>query len=187
MNKTSFFALVKPAALAASSTSGLLPGVSIAQAALESEWGDSKLATECNNYFGLTNIGDAKSKVWQTEEYMTDLEMQREVGNGVIVRIIKTGPANAVGVRRFEVMRRFGAWSTVQANFIARDDLINNALVYVAARIVKRNPIAFMAALCRHWATDPRYFLNLSEIYQQNGYDLLDKQWLNGGSNGGRY
>lgn len=53
MNKKEFLAAALAAAKESSAVSGLPAGVTVAQAALESAWGASRLAQKANNYFGI--------------------------------------------------------------------------------------------------------------------------------------
>lgn len=46
-----------PAALSAGVAFNMNPSVILAQGAFESGWGTSRLATQCNNFFGLTAYG----------------------------------------------------------------------------------------------------------------------------------
>lgn len=57
MDKQSFTTKYLPAARMAGELYGLNPVVILAQAAIESGWGESRLATCYNNFFGLTGYG----------------------------------------------------------------------------------------------------------------------------------
>ena len=57
MNKQAFFKKFLPAAKAAGEHFKLIPQMILAQAAIESGWGESVLCTVYNNYFGLTGYG----------------------------------------------------------------------------------------------------------------------------------
>ncbi len=50
---------------------GLFPSVTLAQAALESGFGESQLTVEYNNYFGIKGSPESGVKLW-TEEVMND-------------------------------------------------------------------------------------------------------------------
>ena len=52
MTKQEFVQQAHAAALRSSERSGMPVMVTVAQAALESNWGQSKLSQEANNYFG---------------------------------------------------------------------------------------------------------------------------------------
>lgn len=57
MDKQSFTRKYLPAARMAGELYGMNPVVILAQAAIESGWGESVLATRYNNFFGLTGYG----------------------------------------------------------------------------------------------------------------------------------
>ena len=61
MDKHSFTAKYLPAARMAGELYGLNPVVILAQAAIESGWGESRLAVSYNNFFGLTGYGVANA------------------------------------------------------------------------------------------------------------------------------
>lgn len=57
MNKSAFVHLYLPLALSAGEAFGISPVVILAQAAIETGWGQSTLCLEHRNYFGLTAYG----------------------------------------------------------------------------------------------------------------------------------
>src|SRR3954451_20632699 len=57
MTKRDFLQAAKEAARSSSSVSGLPAGITVAQAALESAWGQSRLSREAFNYFGIKAHG----------------------------------------------------------------------------------------------------------------------------------
>lgn len=61
MDKQSFTRKYLPAARMAGELYGLNPVVILAQAAIESGWGESHLAKRYNNFFGLTGYGVANA------------------------------------------------------------------------------------------------------------------------------
>ncbi|MGH9602292.1 MAG: hypothetical protein ACRD24_07865 [Terriglobales bacterium] len=46
--------------------------------------------------------------------------------------------------------------------------------MYADARASAGDPQAFIRALARHWATDPKYAEKLLATYHANGLDALD-------------
>lgn len=66
MSKEEFLAQLTPYAQEVSKSHGVRPSVLVAQAALESNWGNSQLAQEANNYFGVKNPA---GKEYQTKEF----------------------------------------------------------------------------------------------------------------------
>ena len=70
MTKEEFIAAATAAAQASSATSGFPPGVTVAQAALESAWGNSGLAQAANNYFGIKARPGGEAIELPTLEYV---------------------------------------------------------------------------------------------------------------------
>ena len=62
MKQSEFFSSLLPLARKAGEAFRINPAVILAQAAIESGWGQSDLASEHHNYFGLTAYG--RSNVW---------------------------------------------------------------------------------------------------------------------------
>lgn len=51
---------------------GILPSIILGQAILESNWGQSSLASEYNNLFGIKAFGDEKKVTLETKEYVNE-------------------------------------------------------------------------------------------------------------------
>jgi flagellum-specific peptidoglycan hydrolase FlgJ len=149
MTRQEFLAAARTAALECARTSGLPAGVTVAQAALESAWGQSQLSREANNYFGIKAHGKLACV-----ELLTS-----EVCDGAPVRM----------------RSRFARYDSIQACFADRDRLILTLAVYADARACCKEPQDFIRALARHWATDPQYAEKLQRVYQKNGLDKLDR------------
>lgn len=148
MTKEDFLLQATDAAQTSSKGSGLLAGITVAQAALESAWGNSELSRKANNYFGIKAHG--RHAV---------LEMPTtEVING--------------DVRK--VTARFAAYKGMAECFACRDQLIENGAVYAEARANARDPEQFVRALAKHWATDPSYADKILKIYRENNLNELD-------------
>ncbi|HXZ26408.1 MAG TPA: glucosaminidase domain-containing protein [Terriglobales bacterium] len=149
MTRSEFIATATAAAQAASAVSGFPPGVTVAQAALESAWGQSQLARLAHNYFGIKAHGDLP---W--------IELPTtEVQGGA-----------AVKMRAY-----FARYESIEACFADRDRLLARLAVYAEARAAARDPEAFLRALARHWATDPDYAQKLLTLYREHGFDKLDQ------------
>lgn len=65
-SKEEFIAEIYPYAQEVSVSHGVRPSLLVAQAALESNWGNSQLAREANNYFGIKNPA---GKEYVTKEF----------------------------------------------------------------------------------------------------------------------
>jgi flagellum-specific peptidoglycan hydrolase FlgJ len=149
MTKQEFLDAAIAAAREASRVSGLPAGVTVAQAALESAWGNSRLSREANNYFGIKAHGEHGSIEMPTTE----------VTNGVAAR----------------TAARFAKYASMTECFADRDRLILKMACYAEARACAGDPEAFIRALAKHWATDPKYAEKLLSVYRANNLDQLDR------------
>ncbi len=149
MTKADFLSLATAAALKSSRVSELPPGVTVAQAALESAWGKSQLAREARNYFGIKAHGAHPWIELPTTEFR----------NGALVR----------------VQARFARYASTDECFTDRDALIRRGAPYREACACADRPHEFIHALAAHWATDPAYAEKLLATYRANALDELDK------------
>jgi flagellum-specific peptidoglycan hydrolase FlgJ len=144
MTKQEFISMATKAA-----AQGRYPaGITVAQAALESAWGNSQLAQKANNYFGIKAHGDAESIAMPTTE----------VVNGKSVKLVA----------------RFAAYPDMATCCADRDRIITQLACYQDARANAADPELFARCLARHWATDPKYAEKLLNIYRENELDDLD-------------
>lgn len=149
MTKADFIAAATAAARASSADSGFPAGVTVAQAALESAWGSSQLSRQANNYFGIKAHGGLPSIEFPTHEFE----------DGGLVR----------------VAARFARYDSMEACFADRDRLITRLSVYADARAAAGDSEAFIRALARHWATDPKYAEKLLAVYRAHSLNALDR------------
>lgn len=149
MTKTDFLEQAKAAAVIASRKSGLPAGVTVAQAVLESNWGQSQLAHDAHNYFGIKAHANHDRVAYPTFE----------VVNG---RTIRETAA-------------FARYASMDECFADRDRLILTLACYEDARASTHDPEQFARALAKHWATDPRYAEKLLSVYHSHGLDQIDK------------
>jgi flagellum-specific peptidoglycan hydrolase FlgJ len=148
MNRDEFLRAAIEAAQEVSRTSGLPAGVTVAQAILESNWGESRLAREAHNYFGIKAHGD---HAW--------IELPTwEVLHGLPVR----------------VRARFARYDSMAACFADRDRIVLRAACYAAARACAADPEAFARALAAYWATDPKYAEKLLAIHREFELDKIN-------------
>ncbi|MFI5112819.1 MAG: glycoside hydrolase family 73 protein [Terriglobales bacterium] len=148
MTREEFLAAATRAALACSRATGFPPGITVAQAALESNWGQSRLSRDAHNYFGIKAHGNHARVAYPTLEHM----------NGRDVR----------------VSAEFARYDSMEECFADRDRLIATAPCYAGTRACGGDPEAFTRALAAHWATDPEYATKLLCLYRTNGLDQLD-------------
>jgi flagellar protein FlgJ len=115
--------------------------VTVAQAALESDWGLSKLSQEANNYFGIKAHGIHQRIQMCTHEC--------EAGNSV------------------EVKAEFAKYLSMLDCFQCRDGILLRAAVYAGAREKRGDEAAFIAEIAKHWATDPKYAEKLLTVLNE--------------------
>jgi flagellum-specific peptidoglycan hydrolase FlgJ len=175
MTPDQFIGSMKQAALTSSAASLLPPGVTIAQAAIESAWGSKAPG---NNYFGITGHGDLPDIPLGTHEDLTDAQLATELQSGRILKLIERCEQLGNGKSRFIVLRNFGAWSTIAANFAARDHMIKSFPVYAEALqawLKDHDTEAYVRAFAKHWASDPHYADTIMQVYHTHGLAALDK------------
>lgn len=148
MTRKEFLQQATEAARAASSTSGFPAGITVAQAALESAYGQSRLSQQANNYFGIKAYGHREKVVMPTFE----------VEGGV----------------RKRVTAQFARFGSMADCFAARDALIASSPHFAEARACRDDLERFLKALAHRWATDPDYAAKVWAIYRRFDLHLLD-------------
>ena len=157
-----FIAEIAPGALAAQRQYGIPAAVTIAQAIDESGWGQSQLATQDNNLFGIKGTGPAGSVLRPTQEY--------ENGQPVTV--------NAP----------FRVYSDMAQSITDHSLLLATGSSYKQAMADRRSPDAFANDLTGVYATDPDYGSNLITIMRQYNlyrYDAGTSATVGAGAAGG--
>lgn len=139
MNKEEFLRQAIAAARESSRTSRLPAAITVAQAALESNWGQSQLARHAHNYFGIKAHGAHERVAYPTFE--------------------------CVNGRNLRVTAEFARYASMDECFADRDRLILSLACYAEAREAMDDPQAFARALAKHWATDPGYAEKLIGIW----------------------
>ncbi len=148
MTKQEFLAAAMDATRKVSASSGFPAGITVAQAALESAWGNSKLSREANNYFGIKAHG---KHAW--------VEMPTvECSDG----------------RETATKAKFARYASMEQCFECRDRLIASGALYAETRAAAGDPEKFARALAKRWATDPQYAEKLMAVYRANGLSELD-------------
>jgi flagellum-specific peptidoglycan hydrolase FlgJ len=136
-----FIKEVAPGAMATQRRYGVPAAVTIAQAIDESGWGQSVLAAQDNNLFGIKGIGPAGSDSLPTQEY--------ENGQWVST----TAP--------FRVYQNFAQSINDHGKLLATSG-------YYTQAMAKRNdPNSFAQALTGVYATNPDYGTDLIQLMQQ--------------------
>ena len=140
MRRGEFLAIIKRAAAESSKTSGLPAEITVAQAILESNWGESVLAREGNNYFGIKAHGKHPAIELPTLEHVAGRNRRKRA--------------------------RFARYASMEECFACRDRLITSGARYAKARALRSDPEQFARALAEHWATDPNYAEKLIAMYR---------------------
>jgi flagellum-specific peptidoglycan hydrolase FlgJ len=138
MTKEEFVRQAYGVALASSRRSGMPALVTAAQAALESNWGQSKLSREANNYFGIKAHGSHERIQMSTEEC--------EHGE------------------KIEVRAEFAKYRSLEDCIQCRDGILLHGAVYAGARELRGDDEGFIREMAKHWATDPKYAEKLQEM-----------------------
>lgn len=150
MSEEEFIERVTPVAKEVERTHGVRPSVLIAQAALESSWGNSTLSKESNNYFG---IKDANGQKYATNEFYDN---------------------------EWETVRAtFKEYPSLEASIIDYANLLNNGTtwnskLYHGALEADNYVDAANAVSNAGYATDPDYASKLIHIIEQYNLDQID-------------
>jgi flagellum-specific peptidoglycan hydrolase FlgJ len=145
-----FIGEIAPGAVAAQRRYGVPASVTIAQAIVESGWGQSPLATRDHNLFGIKGSGPAGSVPQQTQEY----------DNGQLVAITKF----------------FRVYHNPAESIDDHGRHIATSPFYRKSMADRRNPDAFAASLSGVYATDPDYgdkLISLMRRYDLYRYDRV--------------
>jgi flagellum-specific peptidoglycan hydrolase FlgJ len=149
MTRSEFLQQAMAAAKAASAKSGFPAGITVAQAALESAWGQSWLSRDANNYFGIKAYGKHDRVAMPTHE-------------------VENGTVRAMTAE-------FAKFQSMVECFAARDQLIATSSMFAEARACPANAAGFTRAIAKHWATDPAYAEKILAIYARFKLHALDE------------
>jgi flagellum-specific peptidoglycan hydrolase FlgJ len=140
-----FLQALEPAARASCAQTGVPASVTIAQAILESGWGESELAREANNFFGIKAEGGQPSIELPTQEFV-DGHAETQIA-------------------------AFARYATPAQGCTAHAELLARDPRYERAMAVKQDASAFCRALqiCGY-STNPKYAELLEELIRE--FDL---------------
>ncbi len=141
MTKKEFVTHAYAAAVQSSEQTGMPPLVTAAQAALESNWGESGLSKEANNYFGIKAHEGHDRVLMRTGEC--------EHGSQVVITAA------------------FAKYGSMFECFRCRDGIIAKGALYSAARKKLGDEAGFVTEIARHWATDPKYAEKLMAVLSE--------------------
>jgi len=141
MNKEEFVRKTYAAAMESSARSGMPALVTVAQAALESNWGQSMLSRQAHNYFGIKAHGRHERIRMRTAEF--------EEGS------------------RVATDAEFTRYSSLADCIACRDAILSHSARYAGARKTCGDETAFIREMAVHWATDPRYAEKLQAVLKE--------------------
>ena len=143
-----FINQVAPGAIAAQRRYGIPAAVTIAQAIDESGWGQSELATQDHNLFGIKGSGPAGTDVYSTSEYENGQWVTIDAG--------------------------FRVYHNIAESIADHSELLATGGAYQRAMADRDVPDAFANDLTGVYATDPNYGTNLialMRLYNLYQYD----------------
>lgn len=166
MKPKEFVNKLLPFAEASEAKTGVNKFVTLAQAALESGWGEHAPG---NMYFGVKDSDglNGNEQLITTSEYSRRVNCTpKEVG---LVTIISVTPVLIKGVRFFKYIGKgyFRKYNNPEESFTAHSELFLRAKVYSQAMAVKDDPIKFIDEMAKHYATAPNYAETIKKLYNQ--------------------
>lgn len=121
---------------------GVPASITLAQAILESGWGETELARQANNYFGIKTRDPEQYVEFETAEYVKG--------------------------QRVTVVANFARYATVDAGFLAHAQLLALAARYQPAMNVRRDPALFAEQLQKcGYSTNPNYAAELMQLVRE--------------------
>jgi len=147
-HRRSFLSTIADAALESSRNNKIPPSIILAQAALESGWGRSRLAQRHHNIFGIKATGSQDATLLNTLEF---------------------GQKGA-----HIVQARFRTFSSIQASIAHHGELLSSDHRYESTRSVGNNWRAVLAELAPMYASDPGYAASISQIIETYDLDRWD-------------
>jgi flagellum-specific peptidoglycan hydrolase FlgJ len=131
MTKKDFVQQAYAAASRSSERSGMPAMVTVAQAALESNWGKSRLSQEAHNYFGIKAHGSHER--------------------------IRMGTHECKDGNTMAVKAEFAKYLSLADCIECRDAILGRGSRYAGARQARGDEAGFIREMAKHWATDPKY------------------------------
>lgn len=147
--KLSFVEMFGAAARESMKRFGVPASVTVAQAILESRWGQSELAIQCKNFFGIK----ARKHMLAGEEYQEFPSPEYE--NGKLKLVVS----------------KFQKFKSVPECFVRHGELLSSSDRYQPAMAVAQDAARFALQLLGcGYSTDPQYAKKLGDLIRQ--YDL---------------
>ncbi len=143
-----FLTALAPAALESGRSHQIPPSIVLAQAALESGWGRSRLSKRHHNLFGVKATGTQASAQYNTLEF---------------------GPKGAHIIKA-----RFRTFASKQESVQHHGRLLAEDQRYAQARTEKHNWRAFLSEIAPTYASDPSYAAHVAQIIEAHQLDRWD-------------
>lgn len=121
------------------------PEMAAAEAALESNWGNSELARDASNLFGMKQHTHA---VYGTMNLPT-----KEFENGEWVQTVAQWVL-------------YPDWATCFADRLATLSRLASVFPHYAAALAANNPLTYITEVSKTWSTDPQRATKVWSIYQ---------------------
>lgn len=146
MSQRQFIDKIAPAAIRIGQKYDLYPSVMIAQAALESNWGNSDLAQYHHNLFGIKGVG----VMMPTNEHL--------------------------GGKDVTVTAGFRSYGDISASLVDYAEVLEQSLYRGVHRSNTSNYRQATASLTGTYATDPNYQVKLNQLIESYNLDQYDHQ-----------
>lgn len=147
-----FIQEILPQAKQVESTHGVRPSILIAQAALESDWGNSQLSKEANNYFGVK--ASSSDREYVTQEFTSNEWTE-------ILASFKSYDSIGESVKDYADLLRYGvSWDA------------DHYLKVIEAQSYQGAAYSLQEA---GYATDPNYADKLIQLIEQYQLDTFDE------------
>lgn len=167
---------------------GVPASVTLAQAVLESAAGESRLAKECNNLFGVKARQGEEYCHFKTTEFSTvragdtlekiSRRVDEPVENLLLLNpFLSTRQLKAGMILRLTVQAEFRKYKSLSESVDAHGKLLATLKRYQPAMAKAHDPLSFalQLQLCGY-ATDPNYPKKLAALIEQYGLAKYDKE-----------
>ena len=189
---------IAPSVKSVSQKYGIYGSVQMAQAVLESGWGQSVLSTKANNFFGIKGLGDNGSVLAQTWEYNGQYDPTWDYqepsgtsvnGNKITGTLVKIPYGESA-----YVYAEFAKYKSFASSLDYNGDLLRNGLSWSATYYSgawRENADTYVQAaqaLQGKYATDNTYASKLISLIKDYGMDkMVDDRFLDVSSSNGFY
>jgi flagellum-specific peptidoglycan hydrolase FlgJ len=147
-HRRDFLSTISVAALESARAHQIPPSIILAQAALESGWGRSRLANRHHNLFGVKATGKQAATSFNTLEF---------------------------GAKGAHIVRaKFRTFPTMNASIQHHGELLSTDARYASSLEAGNNWRSFLSALAPTYASDPAYAAHVAQIIETYNLDRWD-------------